>query len=257
MGFFLIFAFLVSANAQTDSIRLIKKYRVWSISAGSVMYFPANIERTTGNYSISNYPIWSFTGGLEFRLLTLSRFNFSTGIFTILDPIYNIGFDINAYDTYGNIGEIDERAKEYNMYSFSFPFKISYDIYKNNNLNLSAFAGISAKYMLSSEGLFIITMINSDSTEASQIFGLKAFSPNQLFHGSILLGAGIALPRNKVRWSADLVCNINFKPLMSGEYLFDNLRVSPRSSGKYTLSGNYIGLVLRMNLIKSKKKSNS
>lgn len=258
IGFFLIIAFLASANAQTDSSRLIKKYRVWSISAGSMIYFPGQTSKESGEYTITNLPLFNYSAGIDFRILSLKKSFFSIGLHTNQEPIFKVQYKIDRKDVPSFYeGDIEGKDFMFGIYSFSLPVYYNYAFFENNDYLLSVLTGAKITYFPQGDGSLIVAVNNEDETELIEIFGIKAGSPNQLFHGSVLFGAGIAFPRDKVRWSADLVCNINFKPLMSGEYLFDNLRVSPRSSGKYTLSGNYIGLVLRMNLIKSKKKSNS
>jgi len=258
MGLFFIIAFLASANAQTDSIKPIKKYRAWSITTGPLMYFAGQTSQESGEYTITNSPILSYTAGIDLRIVSLKKSFFSIGLHTNKEPVFRTHYKIDRKDipSFYESG-IEDKDYMYSINSFSLPVHYNFTFLTNNNYSLSILTGARVIYFPPGEGSLIVAVNNEDETEIIEIFGIKAKSPNQLFHSSILLGAGIAFPRDKVRWSADLVCNINFKPLMTGEYLFDNLMVSPRSSGKYTLSGNYIGLVFRMNLIKSKKETNS
>jgi hypothetical protein len=50
--------------------------------------------------------------------------------------------------------------------------------------------------------------------------------------------------------SANLIYVVNFKNLIEGEYLFDNMFVSSRSYGYYKLSGNYVGILFSVSLFK-------
>ena len=86
------------------------------------------------------------------------------------------------------------------------------------------------------------------------MFGLRVDSPLNWVQGSFVIGSGISYTMKKILLKANLVYVMNFQNLMEGDYLFDNMFVSPRSYGYYKLSGNYLGLLFSASLAKKKSK---
>ena len=85
------------------------------------------------------------------------------------------------------------------------------------------------------------------------MFALNVESPLNHVKGSFIIGSGISYALNRTLLKTDLIYVINFQKAMEGEYLFDNMEVSPPSGGYYELFGNYLGILVTVNLIKKKK----
>jgi len=98
-----------------------------------------------------------------------------------------------------------------------------------------------------------VTLHNDDDTESREMFGLRVNGPN-LFQGSFVVGSGISYAIKKLLLKANIIYVMNFQNSVKGEYLFDNMFVSPRSRGYYNLSGNYLGLIFSISLVKKKEK---
>jgi hypothetical protein len=81
-------------------------------------------------------------------------------------------------------------------------------------------------------------------------------SPDNAVQGSFEIGTGLIFPINKVLLKSKIIYVMNFQNIMEGEYLFDNMFVSPRSYGQYELSGNYLTVLFSVSLKKSKRKQN-
>ena len=109
------------------------------------------------------------------------------------------------------------------------------------------------KYLPLGEIRFTQSFVSEELSERREVFGIKAFSPSNAFQGSFIMGAGFSYALKKILLNIDFIYVANFQNVLEGEYQFANLVVSPDTRGSYTLSGNYIGLLVTLNLARPQK----
>ena len=250
----IVFAPKVFSQVTTEYYAL-KKYHKWGIIAGPVLYNRAKLEPQYGEYTFENRPVWGFNAGFEYDFRPANKWSFITGLIVALEPVYNIKYSFKEEDIYPQFkgGDVD-KAKMYAMTSFSAPLLIRLNLQIADKMFMNFRTGLKVMYFPSGFASFSLTYHNKDNTEAREVFGLKVESPDNRIQGSFVIGTGVSYALKKILIKANLVYVMNFQNTMEGEYLFDNLFVSPRSYGFYKLSGNYIGLLFIVNLAKRQKK---
>ena len=107
--------------------------------------------------------------------------------------------------------------------------------------------GVKTKFFLEEEGEY--------GLGNRELFYYSVFtkSPKNSIQASIIIGAGVSIKRKKYLIRTDLLYNINTQNNVEGRYKYRNLLVTPDSEGSYTLSGNYLALMLNVHLPSSKK----
>jgi len=255
VGIILTIVLSTEAFGQTSTeYYALKKYRKWGIVAGSVLYNRAKLEPQYGVYTFENKPIWGYNAGFEYDFYPDRKWSFITGFIVALEPIYNIKLSIKKEDLYPGYDDLSEKDKMYAMTSFSAPILLRLNIQTNKRIFVNFRTGLKAMYFPDGSASVSWTFHNDDDTESREVFGLRAESPLNWFQGSFVIGSGISYATKKVLLKANLIYVMNFQNSMEGDYLFDNMFVSPRSYGYYKLSGNYLGLLFTVSLAKKKDK---
>ena len=255
---FLLIIIDVASFAQSNKYYPeLSKYSHWSVIAGPALYNKAKLYPEYGEYTFENRPIWSFNAGFEYDFIPDGKWSFTTGIIVGYEPVYSIEYRIKIEDIYPEYLEDNvDKAKMYAMPSFSFPLLARLNIQVNKKMFAFFTTGLRALYFPPGGASYSLTFHKPDQNEAREVFGMRMDSPDNAFQGSFEIGTGLTFPINKVLLKSKIIYVMNFQNIMEGEYLFDNMFVSPRSYGQYELSGNYLTVLFSVSLIKSKRKLN-
>lgn len=256
----LFVVFIIDAESFAQNNKYypeLSKYSHWSIIAGPALYNKAKLYPEYGEYTFENRPIWSFNAGFEYDFIPDGKWSFTTGIIVGYEPVYNIEYRIKKEDIYSHFTEdcVNE-TKMYAMPSLSFPLLARLNIQLSKKMFSFFTTGLRALYFPSGSASLTQVFHNSDQTEAREVFGMRMDSPDNAIQGSFEIGTGLTFPINKVLLKSSVIYVMNFQNIMEGEYLFDNMFVSPRSYGQYELSGNYLTVLVSVSLMKSKRKLN-
>jgi len=258
VGLFLTIVLVPEIFAQhTVDYPVLKKYRKWGIIAGPILYNRAKLEPQYGDYTFKNKPILGFNAGFEYDFYPSNKWSFITGFIVALEPVYNIKLSFKKEDVYPSFGadnDLTESDKMYAITSFSAPLLLRLNIQVGNTIFLNFRTGLKVMFFPTGSGSMSLTFHNKDDTESREVFDLRVNSPDNLFQGSFVIGSGISYAIKKLLLKANIIYVMNFQNSMKGEYLFDNMFVSPRSRGYYNLSGNYLGLLFSISLAKKKEK---
>lgn len=255
--YFLLFCSLSLSITKAQTLleeNPLKLYRKWSIVAGPVIYNKAKITPQYGEHSFVNKPIPGYYAGVEYDFLNLKKWTLTTGFLWSPEPVYNLEYVLKKEDIYCNY-DLYDYTRGYAMLSFSFPLYVKRNIEISRHFYVQPFTGFKFKYFPSGSAEMSVAVVNEDHTESREVFGLRAESPDNSMQCAYVICIGGSYLMKKALIKANLVYSMNFQTLMSGEYLFDNLLVSPRSRGYYELSGNYIGLLFSVNLKKGRLRN--
>jgi len=255
---FLVLILVPASFAQSNKhYPELSRYSHWSIIAGPALYNKAKLYPEYGEYTFENRPIWSFNAGFEYDFIPDGKWSFTTGIIVGYEPVYSIEYRIKIEDIYPHFTEdCVDKAKMYAMPSFSFPLLARLNIQVSKKLFAFFTTGLRALYFPHGEASYSLTFSNPDQNESREVFGMRMVSPDNAFQGSFEIGTGLIFPVNKVLLKSRIIYVMNFQNIIEGEYLFDNMFVSPRSYGQYELSGNYLTVLVSVGLSKSKKNLN-
>ena len=241
--FFTIFLASEIFAQSTGAYYALKKYRKWGIVAGPILYDRAVLEPQYGDYTFENKPMLGFNAGFEYDFYPERKWSFITGFIVALEPVYNLHYQFKIEDIYPHfLEDWLDNAKRYAMTSFSLPLLVRLNIQVSKKVFANFSTGFKVMYFPSGEADLSVVFHNEDDTETREMFGLKVESPYNCFQGSFVIGSGISYATKKLLLKANMIYVMNFQNAMDGEYLFDNMLVSPRSRGYYELSGNYLGL---------------
>lgn len=246
VGVILTIIVLQTVHAQFNKeYPTLKNYGKFSFVAGPVVYDRATLIKKYGNYTFENLPIFSFNAGFEYDFHPDKKWAVTTGFYTVLEPICRIRLHIKEADLFANWVEEDlvEVYSQYSMCSFSTPLLIRYNLQTGKNTFVNFSTGIKGMYFPEGDAELTQSMTCEDQMETREIFGLRARSPEQEYHGSFVIGTGYAIATKKLLLKSNLLYVMNFQNLMKGEYLYGNLEQSGDSRGSYKLSGNYLGLL--------------
>ncbi len=256
MSLMLITASLKTAYSQEQKVyNELSKYSKWSIVAGPVIYDKAKLTPQYGDLDFINKSMFSFNAGLLYDFYTDRKWSFQTGLIVAKEPVYSIEFKINNNDLYAQYpGDLNNEAKMYSLFTFSFPLIMRLNLQTGNKTFASFISGLKAMYFPSGQAEYTYAISSEELSDYREIFGLKLESPQNSFQGSFIIGTGFSYAFEKVLLKANLIYVMNFQNTISGEYQFANLFTSPDTRGYYDLSGNYLGLLFSVSLKKSKKE---
>jgi len=244
----------VYAQADTEYYTL-KKYRKWGIIAGPILYNRAKLEPQYGDYTFENKPMWGFNAGFEYDFYPDRKWSFITGLVVALEPVYNVHYRFNKNDIYSIfVDNLENNAKMYAMTSFSAPLLVRLNIQVNKKTFVNFLSGFKVMFFPPGEAGLSVSFSNEDNSETREVFGLNLHSPDNLFHGSFVIGSGVSFAMKKVLFKTNFIYVMNFQNTMEGEYQFGNLLISPPTRGDYELSGNYLGFLFTVSLAKRKDK---
>ena len=223
----------------------LKNYSKFSIVAGPVMYDRATLIKKYGDYTFENLPVFSFNAGFGYDFHPDKKWAVTTGLITALEPSYRFRLKVKKEDLFTSWADEDlvDINTMYSICSFSAPLLIRFNLQTNKNSFVNFRTGIKVMYFPEGEAEFTYLISSEDQMETREIFGLRASSPEQKYHGSFVIGTGYAIATKKLLLKSNLMYVMNFQNLMEGEYLFGNLEQSGNSRGSYKLSGNYLGLL--------------
>lgn len=226
------------------------QYRNWSVAFGPTLYRPATVIPSFGEHTIANKSIPSYTFGVLYSFNPQFKWSFSTGILINNEPAYNLTFKIDKTDLFPPSQEdFVYRGFYYQKHSMSLPFLLERNI-PLGNIRLTLSAGLKAMFYTPIGTEFYIGIENNDENENRDVFGFYAETQDIFFHGSFVTGIGLSYATKWNLLKANFIYSANFQNLYEGEYQFANLLTSPPSRGFYSLSGDYIGLLLSVNLKK-------
>lgn len=232
------------------------EYRNWSIILGPVIYNKATLTPQYGEYSFVNKPILGYNAGFEYDFYHIEKWTLTTGFIWSKEPVYNLEYVLKEEDIYSHFnGDLYDYSKMYAMLSFSFPLYVKRNFQVARNLYLQPFTGLKVKYFPAGSATLSVNIYNEDQSESREVFGLRLESPDNYIQYAYAIGIGSSYGMKKVLIKANIIYSINFQTLISGEYMFGNLLVSPESRGYYELSGNYLGLLFSFNLKKGKLRN--
>jgi len=253
VGLFLTIIFYSSAASQNHKgYSVLQKYRKWGFIVGPVLYNRAKINPKYGDYTFDNKPIWGFNAGFEYDFFPDKKWSFVTGFIVALEPVFNGNISFKKEDIYSFYEEEDLQfsIKEYAITSFSAPLLVRLNLKIRKKIFVNFLTGFKIMFFPRGTSEIGIIFHSEDNTETREVFGLRVESPDNGIQGSFVVGAGASLAIKKMLLKANLVYIMNFQNTFEGEYQFDNLLTSPPSRGDYTLSGNYVGLLFTINLLK-------
>lgn len=254
----IIIIFLIDSGVYAQSNReysALSKFRKWGIVAGPILYNRGKLQPQYGEYSFENKPMWGFNAGIEYDFYPDRKWSIITGLFVALEPAYKIVYSFKEEDIYPQFADdLTDKDYMYSMTSFSSPILLRLNIHVSNKIFINFRTGLKVMYFPPGSASMSVTFHNEDNTESREVFILRMDSPDNLFQGSFIIGSGISYASKRLLLKANLIYVMNFQNSMEGEYLFDNLFVSPRSNGYYKLSGNYLGLLFSVSLAKKKEK---
>jgi len=113
------------------------------------------------------------------------------------------------------------------------------------------------QFVIMQPGSFLtgLTLSNQEQDETRQIFSLYGDSSETNIYPNLIISPGFYFTLDKLLIQANFIYQKSFIAYYKGEYLFDNLFVSPRSRGDYELQGDYIGLSFNVHILKKEYRS--
>lgn len=246
--FFLI---LTASNlfSQTPSLSHFSK---WGLHAGMAVYEKGITSANAYFPSIEHKNGTSFYINVSRVSKIADRLNFETGL-NILQPTA-AKYTFKMPDPYGNgLGLNGLIVHSKTIKTFEIPFILNYELPISRKQLISYGIGFSMLYMPNGEAELTSSMLDSNNIQI-EYFGLKADTPPFPFSSSLQFLMGYHFCSKKILYSAKLRYSYKFTPLMTGQYLYDNLTNVPRTEGTYKISGSYVALTFGINLIRKDGK---
>lgn len=231
-----------SINAQIIQFEELGKYSRFGILIGGSLYDNATIKSEYGPLTFKNKLIPSYNLGFEYDFSPERKWSIITGFNCSFEPLYNlkVPFYTNDFDESKTDPDFIEDYA-YSLFSFSTPILLAHRE-KFSNYSFLEFR-VGFRLMYYSDGDIIYGYGYDDNNNHIEVFELRLRNTNTTnIYGSFVFGAGVNLLTKWFLMKINILCNLNFKNPIEGEYLFDNLPISERTYGKYYLSGNYLGL---------------
>lgn len=232
----------------------LNKYSRIGISVGGILFNKARLSDQYGPYAIEPKPTLSYSFGITYNLPIHKKWSVETGLFFVHEPALRFDYTILEKDlpeTWDS--NIDEKFTDFIMYTPSLPLYLKYKIKINKNSYLNFQTGIKAMFLIPSASSSYSVSIHDDSL-TYKLMSINSESPEPFFYGSFVTGIGYSITTKYVLFQANINYISNFQSTFKGFYEFYNLRESPDSGGKYTLSGDHLSFTITAHFKKSKKK---
>ncbi|HHN48233.1 MAG TPA: hypothetical protein ENN08_04780, partial [Bacteroidales bacterium] len=194
----IVFPLIIQAQSITH-YPVLEQYRKWSIVAGPVIYNRASITPQYGEYTFKNLPIYGFNAGLEYNFYPELKWSLITGLYTAIEPVYNLNFTIKQFDLYKHYYEnLSFQVKMYSLVSFSSPLLLRLNIQTGSKTFISLLTGFKAMYFPQGDAEMVVAISSQELSESREVFGLKLESPENSFQGSFVAGTGFSYAMDKV-----------------------------------------------------------
>lgn len=237
--------FSTALNAQIIKFEELGKYSRFGILVGGALYEKAKIKPEFGDITFKNIPIPSYIFGFEYDFYPKNNWSIITAFNWALEPAFNLEAPCFTKDSLSSHME-KERSIYYfedTFFSFSIPIFLAFREKMSNQRFLEFRMGIKLMYFSHGHyGTVDIDELSSDDKYSTFLLSTRNTNTLANIYGSFIFGAGVNILTNWSLIKINMFCNINFQNPIEGEYLFYNLPISKRNSGKYYLSGDYLGL---------------
>ncbi len=214
------------------SFNIFKNYTKWGVQVDGLAFLPANISGEKGNTSFQSQIGLSYKAGLVYNLNVVNHFGFRIGALLGQAPAINTYFllrkeEINSDKDYAN-----KNGAIYSPLNFSFPILAEYRNFSIYRYIISLSAGIQIQR----------TSATTEVENYKDFYTTTVTNPGTWsFDPIVKIGWYYQFPR--VMMQTSFVYKYRLSDQYKGVYNFKNLDVDPSSySGKFNLSGNYIGL---------------
>ncbi len=254
VGLFLTIFFSNQIYSQDNNeLKPLKKYHRFGWMIGPAIYNNAHINPQYGSATFKNYPILGFNAGFEYDFRPDKRWSIISGLTVANEPIYSFYVYFPKGDIFADYPDVDHRLKGYANISFSVPLYISIKkrIWENAYAQLRT--GIKIMYFPSGDAYTSIMFINQELGTSKEVWGIKASSQDFSYYGSYIIGGGVNWMFKRLLLKTNLIYFWNFTPTITGEYQFDHLLITEKSRGDYTLSGNYLALLITFHFKKRRQ----
>lgn len=216
--------------------------------SSSNFYQKAILLDNDGPMHINNKIIIGSSFGLGYDIVLHNKTTISLHFSTRKEPLYKFSFVIpkeEISDTYEN--DIEHGCKAFApMNSFTSSLFWNLQIIKKNTFLVSLSTGIAIKYFPSGPATYSFSVSDESTGLTSEYIVVLLRSNENDIHPSILIGSDISIPLKKITASIGILYNYNLQSSISGEYHMGNFQYALPSSGKMSMSGNFIGISVKI-----------
>lgn len=257
----IFFTNIISVIAQGSSVKNkfpeFASYKTFGWNFSPLLYRAANFDTTIGTIQIEGKATPSITFGFTKVIHPEREFNFRYGLLFNLLPLEHYTINIGDGEVPGFTGDATT-FKTYGTFLFSIPLQIELKKQLERNLYFSMMAGVNITLLrpgsvTSSKSYYI-----EELDQIRQVFALQALTRETSIYPNLILSPGLYYLTNRILIQTSIIYQKAIPNYFTGEYLQDNLEISERAEGQYSLSGDYIGLsfnfFFKKKDVKSKKK---
>ena len=232
----------LSIGISQNSVEEIKSNR-FNVLVGVSLYEKGLYTQDTGDVKVMSINPKSLNLGFEYAIFQKNSFRINSGFFVSFEPEDNFKFNYRDLN-----GEKELAHRLFPMYSLSIPIIFEYVKPVNKAISLSALLGVRGVFI--SEGIQSKYLLNSASN--SKVFELENFDDGNKVLGSIIVGVGMKRFFRMTEVGLRLSYVNNLKNIYNGGYRINEPIDNSLTKGKYSISGNYFGILFTVSIPKFK-----
>lgn len=240
-------------GSLNDKFPEFANYRTWGYTVNPVINRAPTFERTSGNVEVRGLPVPGFNFGFDKVFRAEREFSYRYGIYLNLLPITSYEFSLPDGDI-PNRDLFNFSERRTGQLVISIPLEIELKKQMGSKLYFSGKIGVNLSILRQGSVLNTVTTTLPEINEVRQIFGVRSLTREFPLYPNLKISPGFYYMTKRVLYQVSIIYQKAIPNYFRGEFLFDNLDISERTEGNYTLSGDQIGLGITLFLRKSKKR---
>ena len=253
----LISFILVSSSlikAQNVDIQNFERYKNYGFFITPIVFKKAALQKSYGSNELTplSYNTIALEFGFKKHFFKEKTWSFITGITLKPIPFFNLLISLKKEDIIFDTSFDEKLNDTFGHFYPSIPLLIEHKMQIAKNTYFNFETGFSIFYI--DNGNIYTSFEFANDEQIREVFGVYAVTQENTIQASFIISPGFYFTKKNYLFQINLKYNKNFQNVLEGEYLFDNLLVSPRTRGSYKISGDYIGLSTTVYFKKKKYK---
>lgn len=253
LAFLTINIALGQSNSSKSQFPEFASYKTWGFTFNPVLNRAPNYTRTLGNIDIKGNSIPGVNFGFNKVIQPERELSFRYGVHLNLLPLESIQFRLPDGDIPG-FTNFESNERTLGQLIISVPLEMELKKQMGSRIYFSARIGVNLTLLREGSVEGTVSAFVEDLNEGREIFGIRGQTRKFPIYPNLKISPGFYFMTKPILYQVSIIYQKAIPNYFTGEYLFDNLEISERTEGTYSLSGDQLGIGITLFLRKSQKK---